>query len=81
MKVADSNHRPGAAGSGSAKPMGFWGFTELLANVPLGERTLRDLIKRGLIPCVRLPGGRRLIFHPESVQRSLLRWQKGGVEA
>ena len=61
-------------------PIGFTDFEGLLAAVPLGERTLREEIKIGRIPCIRLPGGRRLIFHLPSVERALLRFQRGGIE-
>lgn len=61
-------------------PPGFWDWPRLKANVPLGERTLRSAIKDGLLPCIRLGGkGRRLLFHPESVSKSILRFQRGGV--
>jgi len=63
-----------------ALPPNFTDFTGLLAAVPLSERTLRAEIKRGRIPAIRLPGGRRLIFHIPSVERALLRFQRGGIE-
>lgn len=43
-------------------------------------RTLRDLIKRGIIPCIRPPGTRKLNFHMLSVEAALLRFQRGGIE-
>ena len=61
-------------------PPNFTDFAGLLAAVPLSERTLRAEIKRGRIPAIRLPGGRRLIFHIPSVERALLRFQRGGIE-
>jgi len=57
----------------------FYGFDGLCAAVPLSPRTLRALIKQGLIPHIRMKGGRRLIFHGPSVNRALLRFQKGGI--
>lgn len=60
-------------------PPGFADFSGLAAAVPLGERTLREEIKKGNIPAIRMPGGRRLLFHMPSVERSLLRFQKGGI--
>ena len=61
-------------------PAGFIDFAGLLANVPLGERTLRSEIKKGHLPAIRLPGGRRLLFHLPSVEAALLRFQRGGIE-
>jgi len=61
-------------------PPGFTDFAGLLAVVPLSERTLRAEIKKGRLPAIRLPGGRRLIFHLISVEKSLLRFQRGGIE-
>jgi hypothetical protein len=57
----------------------FYGFDGLRAAVPLSPRTLRELIKRGLIPHIRMKGGRRLIFHGPSVNCAVLRFQKGGI--
>lgn len=61
-------------------PNGFFDFQQLRNFVPLSERTLRSLIKRGIIPHIRLRGGRRLIFHGPSVERALIRFQRGGIE-
>ena len=55
----------------------FIDFTELSRHVPLCERSLREAIRRGKIPSVRLPGARRIIFHLESVELALLRMQRG----
>jgi hypothetical protein len=55
-------------------------FSGLMAVVPLSARTLRSEIKKGRIPAIRLPGGRRLLFHLPSVERALLRFQQGGIE-
>jgi hypothetical protein len=63
----------------AALPPNFTDFPGLLAAVPLGERTVREEIKKGRIPAIRMPGGRRLIFHLPSVERALLRFQKGGI--
>jgi hypothetical protein len=60
-------------------PVGFTDFDGLCAVVPLSPRSLRTAIKDGRIPCVRLPGGRRLIFHLPSVEKCLLRFQKNGI--
>jgi len=60
-------------------PGGFFDFQYLRSFVPVSERTLRSLIKREIIPHVRVKGGRRLLFHGPSVERALLRFQKGGI--
>ncbi len=60
-------------------PSDFTDFPGVKKLVPFGERTLRKLIKDGIIPHIRLKGGRRLIFHVDSVTKALLRYQKGGV--
>jgi excisionase family DNA binding protein len=59
-------------------PLGFLDFKQLCERLPLGERTLRELIKRRLIPFVRLPGARRLLFDWDNVRAALLRHQQGG---
>jgi len=59
-------------------PSGFLDFRGLAEHVPLGERSLRQAVADGHIPSVRLPGGRRLLFHWATVERALLRLQKGG---
>ena len=60
-------------------PGGFFGFQQLCADVPLSPRTLRQLVKDEVIPHIRMKGGRRLLFHGPSVERALLRFQKGGI--
>jgi len=60
----------------SASPPKFIDFAELSRHVPLCERSLREAIRRGHIPSVRLAGMRRNIFHLESVMAALLRVQK-----
>ena len=60
----------------SASPPKFIGFIELSRHVPLCERSLREAIRRGHIPSIKLPSGRRTLFHLESVQSALLRMQK-----
>ena len=59
---------------------GFLSFHALCARVPLGPRTLREEIKRGRIPHIRLPGARRLLFDWDAVRASLLRYQSGGIQ-
>jgi len=60
-------------------PSPFTDFDGLVRHLPAyGQRTIRTLVKRGLIPCVRLPGTRKLNFHIPSVEAALLRYQEGG---
>lgn len=61
-------------------PSGLLDLPGLLARVPVSERTLRAEVKKGRIPAIRLPHGRRLLFHWPSVEAALLRHQRGGVE-
>ena len=58
-------------------PTSFINFEELKRHVPLCERSLREAVRRGQIPSIRLPGGRRVVFHWDSVQAALLRMQCG----
>jgi len=58
-------------------PRKFIDFPELARHVPLCERSLREAIRRGRIPSIRLPGARRVMFHWDSVQAALLRMQRG----
>lgn len=78
----DGQERDGAAPvppqARGAEPTTFISFNALLAAIPLSERTLREEIRRGRIPTIRLPGGRRLLFHLPSVTAALLRHQHGG---
>ena len=64
----------------SSAQSGFLDFKGLCKRLPLGARTLRTEIKRGRIPHIRLPGGRRLLFDWETGRANLLRHQRGGAE-
>jgi len=65
----------------TTKPSPFTNFPGLVRHLPMyGERTLRELVKRRVIPCVRPPGTRKLNFHLPSVEASLLRYQQGGPD-
>jgi hypothetical protein len=64
----------------AANDAGFLDFKQLCERLPLGERTLREAIKRRLIPHVRLPGARRLLFDWDNVRAALLRYQQGGPD-
>jgi len=60
----------------------FTDFAGLVTHLPAyGARTIRALVKRRVIPCVRLPGTRKLNFHLPSVEAALLRYQQGGPGA
>ena len=61
-------------------PQGFLDFDGLLAVVPLGERTIRTLIKSAIIPHIRVKNGRRILFFYPAVEASLRRFSKGGIE-
>lgn len=61
-------------------PPGFLDFKALCARVPLGERTIRTLIKRKILPHIRVKGGRRLLFYWPNVESSLRRFEQGGIE-
>lgn len=56
---------------------GFINFGTLHSRIPLCERSLRDAIRKGLIPSVVLPGGRRRLFFWPAVREALLRRQRG----
>jgi hypothetical protein len=60
-------------------PIGFIDFVELALRIPLCERSLREAIRRGQIPSIRLPHSRRVMFDWDSVREALLRMQ-GGIE-
>ena len=62
-------------------PTPFTDFFGLVRHLPMyGERTLREMVKRKIICAVRPPGSRKLAFHIPSVEASLLRFQRGGIE-
>lgn len=59
-----------AANGGNDLPDGFLDFAGLRTRVPLSERTLRNLLANGVIPHIRVPGGRRILFDWPSVEKS-----------
>lgn len=74
-----------ADGAGTAPklmPVGetFLGFEKLLPRLPVGERSVREWTRQGIIPSIRLPGSRRVLYHWPSVEAALLRQQRGGNE-
>lgn len=54
-------------------PPGFIDFATLRPRVPLCDRALREKIRKGVIPSVRLPGSRKRLFWWPAVQAALLR--------
>jgi hypothetical protein len=71
----------GEATAKSPPPTPFTDFPGLVRHLPMyGERTLRQLVKDRILPVCRPKGSRKLAFHIPSVERSLLAWQKGGIE-
>lgn len=57
----------------------FTDFFGLMEHLPAyREQALRALVKRGVIPVVRLPGSRKFLFHLPTVTDALLRYQRGG---
>jgi hypothetical protein len=57
---------------------GFLSFEQLLPKLPVGDRSAREWTRRGILPSIRLPGSRRVLYHWPSVERALLRLQRGG---
>ena len=51
---------------------GFLDFNQLGERVPYSPRRLRDLVKDGTIPAIRLPGARKLLFDWANVRRALV---------
>ncbi len=52
----------------------------LLERLPVSPRTLRNWRDKGLLPFIRLPGTRRLLYDWGSIHAALLRRQNGGAE-
>src|SRR5436190_3539564 len=66
--------------SQASPPTPFTDFEGLARHVPFQKpRSLRQMIKAGVIPVVRPPGSRKLGFHLPSVEAALLRFQRGGI--
>jgi len=57
------------------KDGGLWDIEAFIAHVPVSRRTVSNLRKRGL-PTIVL--GRRVFFHPGSIEAWLMRKQRGG---
>ena len=68
-------------GFGAEPPTPFVDFSELCRRLPMyGERTIRSLIKRRILPAVRPPKSRKLGFFWPGVVEALKRHQTGGAE-
>jgi len=65
-----------SANPSPASDADFINEKQFLAKVPISRRTLWNWRKKGLIPSVKLPGGKRVLFHWPSVEAALLRRQK-----
>ncbi|MGO9202442.1 MAG: hypothetical protein ACLQM8_18105 [Limisphaerales bacterium] len=52
---------------------------DLLQEIPVCRRTLKQWRDAGVLPFVRLPGSRRIIYHRASVEAALLRHERGGA--
>jgi hypothetical protein len=64
--------------SATAETPGFISESQLLARIPVCRRTLNSWRQKKLIPFIRLPGSRRLLYDFESVRGALLRMEQGG---
>lgn len=62
----------------NAAPPGLLDEDALLQRLPVSRRTLHSWRTKGLLPYVRPPGGRRVLYHWPSVESALLRLQRGG---
>jgi predicted site-specific integrase-resolvase len=59
---------------------GFLSEVQILPRLGVSRRTLANWRTRGLIPYIRPPGSRRILFDWESVRAALLRQQQGATE-
>ncbi len=65
--------------SNASQQSAFTDFVGIHARLPFYSiRSLRDLVRRGVIPSIVLPGGRKRVFHWPSVETALRRYQTGG---
>ncbi len=61
----------------SAQHDGFIDESQLRRRLPLSPRTLYNWRVSGKLPHLCLPGSRRVLYHWPTVERALLRFQKG----
>jgi hypothetical protein len=69
---ADTGNQVG----GNFYTSGLWDVQAVLARLQICRRSLSNLLKKGL-PHVKL--GKRILFHPASVEAWLLRQQRGNL--
>jgi hypothetical protein len=62
----------------SATPVGFLTKKQVLERIPVCRRTFDEWLRKGLIPVIRLPRARRVLFHWPSVEAALRRYTTGG---
>jgi hypothetical protein len=55
----------------------FIDFKNLNARLPYSPRALREIVRKGIIPSIVMPGGRKRVFHWPSVEAALKRRQQG----
>jgi len=58
---------------------GFISESQLLERIPISRRSLGNWKKRQLIPFIRLPGTRRVLYSWPSVSDALRRMERGGA--
>ncbi len=63
----------------SAQPDGFIDEAQLRQRLPVSKRTLYNWRAAGKLPHLCLPGSRRVLYHWPTVERALLRFQRGEV--
>lgn len=51
----------------------FLDFKGIAQRIPLSERALRDAVRKGTIPSIKLPGGRKRLFLWKDVEAALRR--------
>lgn len=52
---------------------GFIDFKRLAARVPYSQRRLRELVRNGTIPSIKLLGGRKYLFDWDAVAAAIRR--------
>jgi excisionase family DNA binding protein len=53
----------------------LWSIAELLEHIPISESAVRRLVRRGVLPAIRV--GRRILFRPSSIVRFLDERERG----
>ena len=56
----------------------FIDLQELVRRLKTSERTVRGQVRRRQIPCIKVPGGRRVQFYWPAVLNALQRFETGG---